>query len=113
MDSPEFRHNAGENLKELVWQKFNHPSICFWGIFNEIIYTDGKRFTDYGDPEPFARELGKMYKELDPSRLTCFATCEDESHYLGIADLVAWNKYFGWYERDMTQAEKLREAYAQ
>lgn len=106
VDSPEFRHNASENLKELVWQKFNHPSICFWGIFNEIIYTDGKRFTDYGDPEPFARELGKMYKELDPSRLTCFATCEDESHYLGIADLVAWNKYFGWYERDMTQAEK-------
>lgn len=106
VDTPEFKANTRESLYELVYQKFNHPSVCFWGIFNEIIYTDGGRFTDYGDPEPFARELGRLYKQLDPSRLTCFATCEDESHFLGIADLVAWNKYFGWYERDMTKAEK-------
>lgn len=103
-DTPEFKANTRETLEELVWQKFNHPSICFWGIFNEINYTDGKRFVDYGDPEPFARELGGLYKSLDPSRLTCFATCEDETHYLEIADLVAWNKYFGWYERDMDAA---------
>ena len=103
-DTPEFRASLRENLQELVWQKFNHPSICFWGIFNEINYTDGKRFVDYGDPEPFARELGQLYKTLDPSRLTCFATCEDATHYLGVADLVAWNKYFGWYERNMAAA---------
>lgn len=104
VDTPEFKANARYNLHELVYQKFNHPSICFWGIFNEILYNNSASFVDYGDPEPFARELGLLYKQLDSSRLTCFATCEDESHYLGIADLVAWNKYFGWYERDMEKA---------
>ncbi|MDD6152204.1 MAG: glycoside hydrolase family 2 TIM barrel-domain containing protein [Bacteroidales bacterium] len=102
--SEELRLSARENLKELVYQKFNHPSICFWGIFNEILYSDGKRYTDYGDPVPFVNELGTLYKELDPSRLTTFATCEDEGPYLGCSDLVAWNKYYGWYE-PMSEAE--------
>ena len=106
MDTDEFKDNARQVLRELVYQKFNHPSVCFWGIFNEITYTDGVRFVDYGDPAPFVRELNALYKELDPSRLTTFATCEDETHYLGCADLVAWNKYFGWYERDMDAAAR-------
>lgn len=104
MDTPEFRDNVRQALRELVYQKYNHPSVCFWGIFNEIVYDDGARFLDYGDPAPFVAELGAMFKELDPSRLTTFATCEDETHYLGSADLVAWNKYFGWYQRDMNKA---------
>lgn len=106
IDTPEFKDNVRQSLRELVYQKYNHPSVCFWGIFNEIVYDDGVRFEDYGDPAPFVAELGAMFKELDPSRLTTFATCEDETHYLGSADLVAWNKYFGWYERDMEKAGK-------
>ena len=105
VDTPEFKDCARQNLRELVYQKYNHPSICFWGIFNEIIYADGQRFYDYGDPAPFVRELNALYKELDPTRLTTFATCEDETHYLGCADLVAWNKYFGWYSPDMSKAQ--------
>lgn len=96
--SEAFKETVRNNLKELVYQKYNHPSICFWGIFNEILYKDGKRFSDYGDPAPFVKELGELFKELDPSRLTTFATCEDEKPYLGSTDLVAWNKYYGWYE---------------
>ena len=89
--------NAREVLKELVYQKFNHPSICFWGVFNEILVNDGTKFRAYDDPIPLAKELNGLFKTLDPSRLTAFATCVDQSHYLDCADLVAWNKYFGWY----------------
>ncbi len=90
--------NAREGLKELVYQKYNHPSICFWGIFNEILVNDGStKFKEYDDPIPFIKELNALFKTLDPSRLTAFATCVDQNHYLGCADLVAWNKYFGWY----------------
>jgi len=89
--------NAREGLKELVYQKYNHPSICFWGIFNEILVNDGTKFRQYDDPVPFIKELNTLFKTLDPSRLTAFATCVDQTHFLDCADLVAWNKYFGWY----------------
>lgn len=87
-------NNAREVLKELVYQKFNHPSIMFWGIFNEILVTDGVRFKSYDDPVPFVKELNAMFKKLDPSRLTTFATCVSHTYYLGASDLIAWNKYF-------------------
>ena len=90
------QENAREVLQELVYQKFHHPSIVFWGIFNEILVNDG-RFEQYDDPIPFIKELNALYHACDPSRLTTFATCVEQSHYLDCADLIAWNKYFGWY----------------
>ena len=84
------KEHARQVLKELVYQKYNHPSICFWGIFNEIR-------TNYDNAEPFARELHELYKEIDPSRLTTLASCDDSKFYQNCSDLMAWNKYIGWY----------------
>lgn len=98
--------NARQALKELVYQKINHPSICFWGIFNELLINDGSRFKEYDNPIPFVKELNAMYKALDPSRLTAFATCVNQTPYLECADLVGWNKYFGWYSDAATGAGK-------
>lgn len=92
-----FENNARNVVKELVYQKYNHPSVCFWGIFNEILVDNGTKFKAYDDPIPFTKELNRLFKSLDPSRLTAFATCVDQTQYLDCADLVAWNKYFGWY----------------
>lgn len=89
--------NARLAVKELVYQKFNHPSICFWGIFNEILLNEGTKFKEYDNPIAFSKELNAMFKSIDPSRLTAFATCVEHVPYLDCADLVAWNKYFGWY----------------
>ncbi len=33
--TPEFLENAKQQLRELIRQNFNHPSICFWGVGNE------------------------------------------------------------------------------
>ena len=105
-----YLHNEGlernirEGLKELVYQKYNHPSICFWGIFNEILVDDGTFFREYDNPVLFVKELNEMFKVLDPSRLTAFATCVDQTYFLDCADLVGWNKYFGWYGNDTAQA---------
>lgn len=84
------KEHARQVLKELVYQKYNHPSICFWGIFNEIR-------TNYDNAEPFARELHELYKEIDLSRLTTLASCDDPKFYQNCSDLMAWNKYIGWY----------------
>ena len=88
--------NARQTLKELVYQNYNHPSICFWGIFNELLITDEKTFQAYDNPVVFVKELNSLYKQLDSSRLTTFATCVNQTNYLGCADLIAWNKYFNW-----------------
>lgn len=92
--------NARQVLKELVYQNYNHPSICFWGIFNELLITGEKVFQAYDNPVGIVKELNTLYKQLDPSRLTTFATCVDQTNYLGCADLIAWNKYFGWNSGD-------------
>lgn len=94
LHNPGFEDNARQTALEMVYQKFNHPSVCFWGIFNEVLITDHQRFMAYDDPVDFIKEINQLYKHTDPSRLTTFATCVDHSYYTGCSDLIAWNKYF-------------------
>ena len=90
IDNPDLKEHGRQVAKELVYQKYNHPSIFFWGLFNELL-------VNYDHPKAYISELNDTIHRLDPSRLTCFATCVDQQQYLGCADLCAWNKYFGWY----------------
>ena len=87
------QENARQVALEMIYQNFNRPSVCFWGLFNEILVNDG-RFKAWDDPVPFIKELNALYKQTDPTRLTTFATCVPHEHYLGCSDLMAWNKYF-------------------
>jgi len=89
--SPEFERNLMVNLDEMVWQNYNSPSICFWSIFNELSHK-------YDDPDGFVKRLNARLKELDPGRLTAMALCYDQPQFQGISDLLAWNKYFMWYD---------------
>ncbi|GJM64144.1 glycoside hydrolase family 2 protein [Persicobacter diffluens] len=88
------RDNAHQQLTELILQNYNHPSICFWGIWNEV--------RAYDSPEeacvPLTKSLNSLAHELDPSRLTTSASDRGMVSNMGnITDLQAWNKYFGWY----------------
>lgn len=86
-----FRANGREQLKELIRQHFNHPSICFWGLFNEL--------KTYGDnPTEYIRELNELAQQEDPTRLTTAASNISAKDPIGmITDVIAWNQYFGWY----------------
>ncbi len=35
-NDPEFTANAEQQLREMILQRYNHPSVAFWGLFNEI-----------------------------------------------------------------------------
>lgn len=93
IDNNDLKTHTLEVTRELVMQKMNHPSIFFWGLFNELL-------VNYDHPKNFVSEVNDLFHQLDPSRLTCFATCIDQQEYLGCADLAAWNKYFGWYDTE-------------
>lgn len=94
--SKNLERNAKNMLIEMIRQNYNHPSVCFWGLFNELKM-------DYDDPVPFVKELHELAKEEDPSRLTAIATFIDQEIFLGTADLIAWNKYYGWYGGEFHQ----------
>ncbi|HKI90587.1 MAG TPA: glycoside hydrolase family 2 TIM barrel-domain containing protein [Draconibacterium sp.] len=84
--SKAFEDNLKLQLKELILQNYNHPSICFWGLFNEI----------RGDFDAITAELNELAHRLDPSRLTVAASYQ-EGTFNFITDAIAMNKYFGWY----------------
>ncbi len=88
--------NIKHQFKELIIQQFNHPSIMFWGVSNEITMkkTDNKHMLQAH------KEMNDMAHELDPSRLTtlaCFAMCMWRNKVARITDVVSWNLYLGWY----------------
>ena len=89
VDLPAFRANGKEQLKELIRQHYNHPSICVWGLFNEL--------TELGDnPVEYIKELNVLAHQEDTTRPTTSA-----SNQMGdlnfTTDAIAWNRYDGWY----------------
>lgn len=102
MNNPAAKENTLLQMKELVVQSINHPSICFWGVSNEI--------TIGGDKDPDLlenqRALNDLCHQLDPSRLTTIANLSMVnaiSPQNEITDTVAFNHYFGWYFGDVGQ----------
>lgn len=91
INQPSFRENGKEQLKELIRQHYNHPSICFWGLFNEL-----KTIGD--NPTEYIEELNDLAHQEDPTRLTTsasFLSYDDDINK--VTDVIAWNQYFGWY----------------
>ena len=90
-----------EEMKELIIQNYNHPSIMFWGISNEILI--GGISQELVDTH---HDLEKLCKELDPTRLTTIAhvsttPVNGPKHH--ITDLESYNHYIGWYGGKMEQ----------
>ncbi len=93
---PAGRENTISQMKELIIQNYNHASICFWGLSNEItISTKNKK-----DMLDNHRVLNDLVHEMDPSRpttLACYAVCGPFNKVAHISDVVSWNLYLGWY----------------
>jgi len=86
--------NAEQQLKELIYQNYNHASIFAWGLWNEVRAPKSKN-------EPCVKiteNLNKLAHQLDKTRLTTSASDRGYTSNMGnITNLQAWNKYFGWY----------------
>ncbi len=96
---PKGRDNTISQMKELVVQNYNHPSIVVWGLSNEITMT-GSSNEDLRENHTI---LNDMVHEMDPTRLTTMAVvtmCDINDPYVQIPDTVSYNHYFGWYGGD-------------
>ncbi|MCD7872345.1 MAG: glycoside hydrolase family 2 protein [Clostridiales bacterium] len=96
---PAGRENTVSQMKELVTQNYNHPSIVVWGLSNEITMS-GKSDEDLIENH---RILNDMVHQMDNTRLTTMAVvsmCDIHDPYIQIPDVISYNHYFGWYGGD-------------
>ena len=93
---PDGNENTMLQMRELIVQNYNHPSICVWGLSNEISMDGAK------DPDMIANHyrLNDLVHEMDktrPTTVACISMCDMDEEYVHIADVVSYNHYFGWY----------------
>lgn len=98
---PGGRENTISQMKELITQNYNHPSIVVWGLSNEITMGGAS------DPDLLTnhRILNDLVHKMDKTRLTTMAVvsmCDMHEEYIQIPDCVSYNHYFGWYGGDTT-----------
>src|ERR1051326_430236 len=91
LDTPLFFENAREQLRELIRQNYNHPAIIFWGVGNE---------TKQPAADALIAQLAAAVRLEDPTRPSTYASDHaDDDTKNWHTDLVAFNRYFGWYSR--------------
>lgn len=92
---PNANANAESQMRELINQCYNHPSIVCWGISNEITIS---RISQ--DTVDCHKRIHEVCHEEDPSRLTVVAAymaITKGNPTLHVSDIVSYNLYFGWY----------------
>lgn len=96
---PTGRENTISQMKELIVQNYNHPSIVVWGLSNEITM-NGSKDSDLLENHHI---LNDLVHSMDKTRLTTMAVlsmCGIDEEYVHIPDTVSYNHYFGWYGGD-------------
>lgn len=96
--SPAFTENLAQQMRELIRQTQNHPSVVVWGLGNEVYAADDA----VNDAIALMQSVAK---DEDASRATVYAhCCQDDLHRIALnADLGAYNRYFGWYDGEMAR----------
>lgn len=102
--------NAHQQMRELIRQSFNHPSIYVWGIHNEVYHP-------HGYTAALTQSIHDLCKREDPDRYTVSVNgYGNADHPVNQnADIQGMNRYFGWYERKIQDIklwiEKMEKEY--
>lgn len=108
-DTPGYADNCERNLREMIRQHYNHPSIINWGYMNEILLVtprpNTKEWPEYRDRTvQLAQRLEKVLKEEDATRKSVMAFTLTNTYNeigLNLVDVIGWNLYQGWYEGEL------------
>jgi beta-glucuronidase len=90
-DPAVFSAYAAPELKAMVEQYGNHPSVIIWSVANEVP-------SQLPEVAEYIKNAVNYVRQLDPSRLITFASDKRERDVsFGSVDVIAVNEYFGWY----------------
>jgi len=89
-------NNAQQQLKELIRQNFNHPSIYIWGMHNEV-------YSPSAYTVELTTKLNDLAKSEDPDRYTVSVSGYNVIDHAvnNNADVQGINHYFGWYNGEL------------
>ncbi|WP_282041772.1 glycoside hydrolase family 2 protein [Winogradskyella flava] len=104
-----WKKNTKHMLKEIIDQNYNHPSIIFWSLGNEIYWLPD--FEDGDNREhinTYLKELNDYAHELDPTRKTAI-----RKYYEGadIVDVFSPSIWSGWYSGSYKSYRKAVDQY--
>lgn len=106
---PGGRQNTLDQMRELITQCYNHPSIVCWGLSNEVAV--------HGVSDDLIENhvlLNDMCHRMDGTRPTTMAHAfmlEHESPLIRIPDIGSYNLYFGWYMGTLEQNDSFFDEY--
>ncbi|MBO7077556.1 MAG: hypothetical protein J6W01_04850, partial [Bacteroidales bacterium] len=96
--------NIHEQMREMVTSLYNHASICFWGMWNELdSWGNTPVYQGRLDARRAVDETARLYayaKSLDPTRavgLTDDSVFARDFYTELKADYYSENRYHGWY----------------
>lgn len=92
--SERLRENGRRQVREIIAQNYNHPSVVMWGVFS-LMNARNNEVLDY------LRELNDIAKRLDPSRPTVGCSNRDGDINF-ITDLIVWQQNFGWEKGEVS-----------
>ena len=90
-DRTKFVGTVKDQLVELIRSQYNHPSIIFWSMQNEV-----DRYYYSVMRELMEKEIYPLTKREDPNRIATFATYHEQG-FDWKADVVGLNFYPAWY----------------
>ena len=81
-----------QQLIEMIKQRYNHPSVVCWSVYNEITLNSGP------SPDTLISQLAQIVSQQDPTRpSTAAANTSDNDPSTLYTQLIDFNKYYGWY----------------
>ena len=104
------RADTLQEMRELITQCYNHPSIAVWGLSNEITAASAVN----EDLLENHRLLNDLCHRLDPTRKTTMANVfmlEIDSPILRIPDINSYNLYYGWYLGELSDTDAFFDEY--
>jgi beta-galactosidase len=101
MSGDGFRDNINEQMRELIAQNYNHPSVSIWGLGNELR-------DNSSTANAVVASLAATAKAMDTTRPTFYAHCclADDDPVAMHGDIVSYNRYSGWYNGEITDIGK-------
>ncbi len=105
----EFERRMCREYREMIAQLRNHPSVCMWGLFNEMCCRGNGRSREM--THDILSRLNAFVHRQDPSRPTVAAMDRFNFPELNaLPDQLAFNRYPGWYHK-MSMREMLDECF--
>lgn len=97
-----FKQNGIQQMREVIIQNYNHPSVVMWGIYS-LVWLRGDNILDY------VKKLNATAKQLDATRPTVACSNQDGDINF-VSDLIVWQQDLGWERGTFDDLKVWRES---